>query len=77
MYLMHEQVSSGTKVHLRPDFLSVDLRDFFFRFRVVETKQKNSENDQLNGHFLELFFHFQSFLISKTSMVNQQSVLNL
>ena len=39
MYLMHEQVSSGTKVHLRPDFLSVDLRDFFFRFRVVETKK--------------------------------------
>ena len=53
-------------------------------------KLKRSENDQLTGHFqsffLFLFFHFQSLLFfniskkkknSKTSEVNQHSVLNL
>ena len=49
--------------------------------------KKPSENDQLTGHFQNFFFifffHFQSFFFnisrknSKTSEVNQQSVLNL
>ena len=42
-------------------FLLVDLRDFFFRFRVGRTKknkQKSSENDQLTGHFQSFFFFF-------------------
>ena len=65
---------------------------FFFRFRVEGTKKnklKNSENDQLTGHFQsffffsELFFFFFFFKLispeknSKTSEVNQQPVLNL
>ena len=46
-------------------------------------EKKSSENDQLTGHFPELFFHFQSHFFyisstnSKTSKVNQQSALNL
>ena len=38
--------------------LLVDLRDFFFRFRVGGRKKKSSENDQLkaNWSFSELFF---------------------
>ena len=46
---------------LRPEFLLVDLRDFFSRFRVGGRKKKSSENDQS-----ELFFltdHFQSFFL--------------
>ena len=71
----------------RPDFfLLVDLRDFFFRFRVWGTKKKkkSSENDQSTGHFKGFFFYiFRAFFFnisrtnSKTSKVNQQSVLNL
>ena len=38
-------------------FLLVDLRDFFFRFRVEGTKKKKkgSENDQLTGYFQSFF----------------------
>ena len=60
-------------------FLLVDLPEFFFRFRVGGTKKrrkKSSENDQLSGHFLSIFFNI-SRTNSKTSKVNQQSVLNL
>ena len=49
-------------------FLLVDLREFFFRFRVdgMKKKKKSSENDQLTGQlvifrlffFSELFFYF-------------------
>ena len=42
------------------NLLLVDLRDFFSRFRVDETK-KRSENDQLTGQLTD---HFQSFIIS-------------
>ena len=57
-------------------FLSlVDLRDFF-RSRVGWAK-KSSENDhQLTGRFQSVFFTI-SRTKSKTSKVNQQSVLNL
>ena len=49
--------------------LIVDLRDFFFRFRVGERgkkkRKKSSENDQLNdqltGHFQSLFLFFFIF----------------
>ena len=65
-------------------FLIVDLREFFFRVRVggVGDEKKSSENDQLTGHFQSCFFFRLFFLISpeknsKTSKVNQQSVLNL
>ena len=61
----------------------------FFRFRVRGTKKKKKkksfENDHLTGHFRSFFF--QSFFFyyvynisrknSKTSKVNQQSVLNI
>ena len=69
------------------NFLIVDLREFFFRFRVGGRKKikKSSENDQLTGHFQSFIFflsfseHFFSFNISrknsKTSKANQQSVL--
>ena len=46
-------------------------------------EKKALKNDQLTGHFQSFFFHFQSFFFnisrknSKTSEVNQQSVLNL
>ena len=46
----------------------------FFRFRVGKQQKKNSENDQLTGHFP--FFNI-SRTNSKTSKVNQQIVLNL
>ena len=57
-------------------------RPGFVRFRVGGQKKKSSENDQLTGHFQCLFVCFCFFLISpeknsKTSEVNQQSVLNL
>ena len=39
-------------------------------------EEKSSENDQLTGHFQSFFFYF-SRENSKTSKVNQQSVLNL
>ena len=38
-------------------------------------EKKNSENDQLTGHFQIIFFNI-SRKNSKTSKVNQQSVLN-
>ena len=62
---------------------------FFIRFWVLGTIKinKKSENDQLTGHFQSVFFYiffcFQCFFNisrkkhSKTSDVNQQSVLNL
>ena len=40
-------------------FLLLDLREICVRFRVGGTnknKQKNSENDQLTGHFQSLFY---------------------
>ena len=43
---------------IRPEiFLLVDLREFFFRFRIRGTKQKlkGSENDQLTGHYQSIF----------------------
>ena len=70
-------------------YLLVDLRDFFFSdLGSGGRKKKSFENDQLTGHFQSFFFFFQfffSFLFflnvsitnSKTSKVNQQSVLNL
>ena len=61
-------------------FLLVDLQEIFFKFRVEETKKKDksSENDQLTGHFQSFYFFFNiSRTNSKTSKVNQQSVLNL
>ena len=60
----------------RPDFLLVDLREFFFRFRVEGTKKK--EKKALTGHFQSFFQSF--FLISpekknsKTSKVNTNSL---
>ena len=60
---------------LRPEFFIMGFTGFFFRFRVGgggrKNKQKPSENDQLT------FFFIISRTISKTSKVNQQSVLNL
>ena len=38
-------------------------------------KKKNSENDQLTGHFQRVFLSSEK--IAKTRKVNQQSVLNL
>ena len=49
----------------------------------MKKKLKNYENDQLTGHFQSFFFLiFKAFFYflkknSKTSEVNQQSVLNL
>ena len=40
-------------------------------------KEKSSENDQLTGLFQSFFFFNISRTNSKTSKVNQQSVLNL
>ena len=60
---------------IRPDFfLLIDLWDFVFRFR-VGGRIKSSENDQLIGHF-QNFFNI-SRTNSKTSKVNQHSVLSL
>ena len=57
--------------------LLVDLWEFFSDLgsRVMK-KIKGSENDQLTGHFQSFFFNI-SRKNSKTSKVNQQSVLNL
>ena len=50
----------------------------FFRFRVGWTKKKlSSGNDQLTGHFQSFLFFNISRPNSKTSKVNQQSVLNI
>ena len=40
----------------------------------MKKEKKSSENDQLTGHFQSSFLVFTN---SKTSKVNQQSVLNL
>ena len=49
-------------VNLGHNFLLVDLRDFFFRFRVggcgKKKEKKSSESDQLTGHFQSFFFFF-------------------
>ena len=45
---------------LGQNFLLVDLRDFFFRFRVGGRK-KSSENDQLTGQFQSLFYFILFF----------------
>ena len=47
-----------------------------------KTNKKSSENDQLTGHFQSFFlepffFKYLQKKNSKTSKVNQQSVLNL
>ena len=56
--------------------LLVNLRVFFFRFRVGdELIRKSSENDQLTTHFQSLFIISRKN--SETGTVNQQSVLNL
>ena len=66
-------------------FYQLIYRIFFFRFR-VRGREKNSENDQMTGHFqsfFSLFSFFRAFFFnisitnSKTCKVNQQSVLNL
>ena len=51
-------------LHKARIFLLVDLREFFFRFRVGGTKKnkyKSSENDQLTDHFQSFFFLFSFF----------------
>ena len=59
-------------------FLLVDLQDFFFRFKVgVEGGTKKINKKALTGHFKAFFFLISPEKNSKTSMVNQQSVLNL
>ena len=52
--------------------------DFFFRFREGGEGVESSENNQVTGHFLNFraFFFNISRKNSKTSKVNQQSVLN-
>ena len=42
----------------RPDFLLVDLREFFFRFRVEGTKKKEKKSSDwsFSELFSELFF---------------------
>ena len=58
---------------IRPAFLLVDLREFY---SVLGSRgqKKSAENGQLTGHF-QSFFNI-SRTNSKTSKVNQQSVLN-
>ena len=65
---------------LRHDFfLLVELLEKNVRFRDGvgggEINKKSSENDQLIGHFQSFFYISRKN--SKTSKVNQQSVLNL
>ena len=43
----------------------------------TKKKKKSSENDQLPGHFLFFLFYISRKKPSKTSKVNQQSLLNL
>ena len=55
-------------------FLLVDLREFFFRFRVGGTKKKKlkcSENDQLTGHFQSIFFFFSLSFLQKNSKTSK------
>ena len=67
---------------LRPEFLLVDLRDFFFQSQ--GTKKKSSENDQselfFDWSFSELFFLYlkkkKTVKLTCISKVNQHSVLN-
>ena len=72
------QVNNG----LRPEFFYKLIYGNFFsdlgsRGR-KKINKKSSENDQLTGHFQRFFFFFNiSRKNSKTSEVNQQSVLNL
>ena len=54
-------------IFIRPDFLLVDLWEFFFRIRVggrKKKKKKPSENDQLTGYFQSFFFSF--FFLSQS-----------
>ena len=51
---------------VRPDFLLVDLREIFFRFKVGgrgKKRKKRSENDQFTGHFQSFFFIFRAFFL--------------
>ena len=60
---------------IRPDFfLLVDLQDFFFRFRVGETKK---EALKMTSWLVisELFFNISRKKVKLKSKVNQQSVL--
>ena len=49
-------------------FLLLDLREFFFRFRVRGRRKKSSENDQLTGHFQSFFFSELFFNISRKTV---------
>ena len=81
----HANVSSqvrSVKFRLRPEcFYQLIYRGKNFKLRVRGNEKKSSENDQLTGHFQAFFFYFIFFNISrtnsKTSKVNQQSVLNV
>ena len=55
-------------------FLLVDLQDFFSDI-ASGGRKKSSKNDKLTGHFQSFFCNI-SRTNSKTSKVNQQSVLN-
>ena len=54
--LLFTTVFMGNKARF---LLLLDLRKFFFRFRVEGTRKKSSENDQLTGHF-QSFFYLQN-----------------
>ena len=60
-------------------FLLVDLRDFFFRFRVGGWKIVNKKALKMTSWLVIFwaFFNISRIKNSKTSKVNQQSVLNL
>ena len=57
-------------VFLGQIFLLVDLREFFFKFRVGNKKKKKTLKMTSQWSFSKLFFHFQSFF----SISSEQTV---
>ena len=67
MVILTALIDQTKEIVVRPVFLLVDLREFFFRLRV---------GGLLTGHF-QSFFSYVQKKNSKTSEVNQQFVFNL
>ena len=73
---MKHSPSFNTIMILRPDFFSLIYGNFFSDLGSGEWGDEKKKSSEINWSFSEFFFKF-SRTNSKTSKVNQYSVLNL